>query len=214
MAGEEGEARYFASEYLEEQYDRMAESYNGNRGDFDNSDQLEELGRLVGKSARVLDVGCGSGRPVAQYFAGRGCDVKGFDLSGEMIKLARENVPRAEFYRANLLEVGYPPEEYELVVSFYCIFHIVKKRQPWVFSEFYRTLKPDGYSYLTLACDKYTGEKEFQGTVKFGDTLLPYAHYTPEKYGAILRETGFDVRSLEELTIGGETMLWALVQKK
>lgn len=202
---------YFSPSYLERQYDLMAESYNDNRHLFDNSTQLDELGGLVGKGGRVLDVGCGSGIPVASYFVGLGCEVKGIDISGRMIELARRNVPGAEFEKADMLEVAYPPASFDLIVSFYCIFHVRKDMQNGVFEKFFRWLKPGGYSYFTLAGEGYTKRPHFEGTIEFGDHLLPYAHFTEGRYRDMLSSDGFDVLSMKDLSIGGETMLWVLV---
>ncbi|MDY6796769.1 MAG: methyltransferase domain-containing protein [Actinomycetota bacterium] len=204
---------HFSPSYLEEQYDSMAQSYNDHRHLFDNSAQLAELGKLVGKEDRVLDAGCGSGIPVAKYFVERGCEVVGVDISGEMIKLARKNVPGAEFHKADILKLDYPEGDFDLIASFYCIFHIRKSSQNRVFTDFHRSLKPGGYAYFTLACEGYTGEKEYEGPMKFGDHILPYAHFSEEEYRRMISGDGFDVLSMQDLTIGGETMLWVLVRK-
>lgn len=202
---------YFSSNYIAEQYDKMAESYNANRHLFDNSAQLEELGKLTGKD--VLDAGCGSGIPVARYFVEEGCEVTGFDLSEQMILLARKNVPGGKFFQADLLTIDLPDDRYDLVLSFYCIFHILKKRQGEVFRKFFQAMKTGGYSYFTLAGKEYTESTEFEGTKKFGLHVLPYAHFSEEQYREMLRGVGFEVLSMENLTIGGETMLWVLVRK-
>jgi SAM-dependent methyltransferase len=204
---------YFSTGYIEKQYDEMAKSYNDNRHLFDNSSQLEELGKLVGKGDRVLDAGCGSGIPAAKYFVDLGCEVVGVDISGKMVELAESNVPGGEFYKADLLDIEYPRDHFDMIISFYCIFHIRKKLQGKVFKEFYHLLKPGGYSYFTLAGKGYTKKASFEGAIKFGDHLLPYAHFTEEEYRRMLTDENFDIISMRNLTIGGETMLWVLVRK-
>jgi len=204
---------YFSPAYLERQYDHMAQSYNDNRHLFDNSAQLEELGKLVGKGDRVLDAGCGSGIPVARYFVDLGCKVTGMDISGRMIELAEKNVPGGSFEKADLLKVDYPAGDFDLIASFYCIFHVRKALQSTVFERFFTWTKPAGYCYFTLAGEGYTGKPHFEGTMQFGDYVLPYAHFTEEQYREMLSQVGFDVLSMQNLTIGGETMLWVLVKK-
>src|SRR3954451_4923663 len=54
-------------------------------------ERLVELGRLRG-GARVLDVGCGTGR-VATALAERGAKVWGVDASAAMLEVARARVP-------------------------------------------------------------------------------------------------------------------------
>ena len=43
----------------------------------------------LGEGAKVLDLGCGSGRPVAQHMAERGLRVTGVDSSPTMISFCR-----------------------------------------------------------------------------------------------------------------------------
>lgn len=204
---------YFSTEYIGKQYDLMAAEYNDNRHLFDNSRQLDMLRGLVKEGGKVLDVGCGSGIPVAKYFVDREMDVVGFDLSKKMIVLAEENVPKGKFFQADVLTIDLPPSDYDLVVSFYCIFHIRKDRQEEVFGKFFETMKPGSCSYFTLACEQYTCREEFEGTKKFGKHVLPYAHFSEPHYREMLEVIGFKVVSMEHLEIGGETMLWVLVQK-
>jgi SAM-dependent methyltransferase len=204
---------YFSPKYIEKQYDEMAQSYNDHRHLFDNSSQLEELGKLVSKGDKVLDAGCGSGIPAAEYFVELGCEVVGVDISGKMIELAEINVPGGEFYKADLLDIEYPRDHFDMIISFYCIFHIKKKLQGKVFKEFYDLLKLGDYSYFTLAGKGYTKKASYEGVIKFGDHLLPYAHFTEEEYRQMLTDENFDIISMQNLTIGGETMLWVLVRK-
>jgi ubiquinone/menaquinone biosynthesis C-methylase UbiE len=204
---------YFSPKYIEKQYDEMAQSYNDNRHLFDNSSQLEELGKLVSKGDKVLDAGCGSGIPAAKYFVELGCEVVGVDISGKMIELAESNVPGGEFYKADLLDIEYPRDHFDMIISFYTLFHIRKNMQGKAFNEFYDLLKPGGYSYFTLAGEGYTKKASFEGAIKFGDHLLPYAHFTGGEYRHMLTDDDFDILSMNNLTIGGETMLWVLVRK-
>jgi len=204
---------YFNPAYLQEHYDQMAEWYTKNRYLFNNDSQLEKLAGLIGEGKRVLDLGCGDGVPVCQFFVALGCQVTGVDISGRMIALARENVPKAQFLHLNLLDIAFEPASFDLVTAFYTLFHLCKADQQKVFRKILQLLALRGYAYFTLACQEYTGQVEFEGTITFEGKRLPYCHYSREQYREILGRTGFAVVSLENLTIGGETMLWALVQK-
>ena len=203
----------FSPAYLQKHYDRMAESYTKNRHLFNNEPQLEKLAGLLGERQRVLDLGCGDGVPVCRFFADRGCRVTGVDLSGRMIALAREHVPQAHFLQMNLLDLAFEPGSFDLVTSFYTLFHLRQADQQRIFPMIFQLLAPGGYAYFTLASKAYTGHEEFEGTMTFENQRLPYGHYSKEGYQEILPQTGFAVLSLENLTIGGETMLWALVAK-
>jgi SAM-dependent methyltransferase len=59
------------------------------------------------RTGRIVEVGCGSGR-LARHLSDRGYDVRGFDVSPAMIRLARREAPRARFGVASLVDVAVP----------------------------------------------------------------------------------------------------------
>jgi 2-polyprenyl-3-methyl-5-hydroxy-6-metoxy-1,4-benzoquinol methylase len=54
---------------------------------------IERFADMLWQGAAVLDIGCGSGDPIARYLAGRGHPITGVDGSPEMIALFRANLP-------------------------------------------------------------------------------------------------------------------------
>lgn len=205
---------FFSAGYLKEKYDQMAESYMESRSLFDNTNQLKRLASLIPPGAKVLDLGCGTGLPVAKFFADRGCEVLGIDLSDRMIELARQNVPNATFSIKNILQLEFNENYFDLIVSFYCLFHLRKEKQKEAFNKIIRWLKIDGYSYFTLATKEYTGMENFEGTIDFEGKLFPYSHYSLEDYKKIFSSLRAEVISMEKLQVGGETMLWVLLEKQ
>lgn len=53
---------------------------------------VKEVIKLLQPGARVLDVGCGTGAPVAKMLADACMDVNGSDVAPQMVKLAQQNV--------------------------------------------------------------------------------------------------------------------------
>lgn len=205
---------FFSAGYLKEKYDQMAESYMESRSLFDNTNQLQKLASLIPSGAKVMDLGCGTGLPVAKFFADRGYEVLGIDLSDKMIELARKNVPNATFSIKNIMQLDFNENHFDMIVSFYCLFHLKKEKQKEAFHKIIRWLKIDGYSYFTLATKEYTGMDNFEGTIDFEGKLLPYSHYSLEDYQKIFQTLGTEVISMEKLPVGGETMLWVLLEKQ
>lgn len=60
------------------------------------------------RSGRVVELACGGGIS-SRVIADAGFDVSGFDLSPQMIELARERVPEAEFAVESIYDVDIPP---------------------------------------------------------------------------------------------------------
>lgn len=195
-------------------YNTLAGDYGSGRHHFDNSTQLHRLGRLIPPNIDALDVACGAGIPVTKYFVDRGDRVIGVDLSDRMLALAQRNVPNAtQFIQKDLRDLDFPPNSFDLVTAFYCIFHIDRRYHEAIFQNFHRMLKPNGYTYATLASEDYTGQPEFHGVIEFNGKSLPYSHFTAETYRNMVTGIGFELLSAENLSIGGETMLWVLAQK-
>ncbi|MFF4174095.1 class I SAM-dependent methyltransferase [Streptomyces sp. NPDC001744] len=84
--------------------------------------QLAALDWLTGRlapGARVLDVGSGTGRPAAEALTRAGFGVTGIDVSGEMVRLARRQVPAARFEQADVRTYRPPAGGYDAVCAFF-----------------------------------------------------------------------------------------------
>jgi ubiquinone/menaquinone biosynthesis C-methylase UbiE len=149
-----------------------------------------------------------------RFFADSGHCATGTDISSEMLALAARNVPEAVLIQADSAALELEADSFDLITSFYSLFHLNLNHQQRAFEGFLKLLRPGGIAYFTLASEAYTGEAEFCGTKKFAGEELPYSHTTPEAYRVLLEKTGFVVESMEHLLIGGETMLWVLIQKR
>lgn len=68
---------------------------------------VEEVIKLLNPGSRVLDIGCGTGAPVAKMLADAGMDVVGSDVAPQMVKLAQQSVA-GTFEVADMVE--YQPE--------------------------------------------------------------------------------------------------------
>ena len=54
------------------------------------------------KPAQIIDIGCGTGRPVCSSFADAGHSVLGIDISSAMISDAKAKVPNAKFEKIDI----------------------------------------------------------------------------------------------------------------
>ncbi|MFC9583670.1 class I SAM-dependent methyltransferase [Streptomyces yangpuensis] len=103
-----------------EVFDALGERYEEVFGQVPG--QIEALDWLTARlpaSARVLDVGSGTGRPTAETLVRAGCDVTGIDVSAAMVALARAKVPGARFEQADVRTYTPPPGGFDAVCSFF-----------------------------------------------------------------------------------------------
>ncbi|WP_157851668.1 class I SAM-dependent methyltransferase [Streptomyces monomycini] len=107
---------------------------------------IERLLKRLPRGARVLDAGCGTGRPTcAQLCAGGGLDVTGIDVSEAMLAAARANVPEARFLLVDLLgEQATGLGTFDAVVSFFCLMNLPEPVFVSALARFASLARPDG----------------------------------------------------------------------
>jgi trans-aconitate methyltransferase len=100
--------------------------------------------------ARVLDLGCGAGIPVARALTDAGHDVVGVDGSDRQIALARANVPAAEFIRSDMRTVDFPSRSFNAVAAFYSVTHVPRSDHRRLLESIVGWLKPAACSSPAL----------------------------------------------------------------
>ncbi len=65
---------------------------------------VREAVSLLQPGSRVLDIGCGTGVPVALMLADANMDVHGCDIAPGLVQLAQQRVPAGRFVAANMID--------------------------------------------------------------------------------------------------------------
>src|ERR1044072_3978756 len=79
-------------------YDRHAATWDTNRGrGLFRRPWLDRLAALLPTGGSVLDVGCGSGEPIARHFVEAGYRLTGIDSSPAMIAMCRARFPQHDW---------------------------------------------------------------------------------------------------------------------
>jgi SAM-dependent methyltransferase len=143
----------------------------------------------VGRDARVLDVGCGSGwatRLLADYaVSGR---VTGIDISDEMVNLARESSrshPNTDFEVASAEQLPFPANEFTHAFSMESLYYY--RNIPKALKEIQRVLRPGGSFFAVV--DLYW---ENEATHQWIDTLkVPVELLSIDDYRSLFIDAGF-----------------------
>lgn len=143
------DARSQHRDVVRQGFDRCAERYARLRGE-EVPPELDWLTGSLAPGARVLDLGCGPGRPVTAHLAARGCDVTGIDLSAAQVELARQSVPAAAFVVGDVMEQEFPARSFAAATAFYMLFHLSIEEQPAMLARVFRWLVPGGLFLLTV----------------------------------------------------------------
>ena len=91
----------------------------------------------------ALDVGCGAGGRLISKIEARGFTVTGLDASSEMIKLAEQTHPKANFIHADI-ENWDTDETFDFICAWDCLFHLPLKAQEPVLTKLCQTLNKGG----------------------------------------------------------------------
>lgn len=169
---------------------------------------LDDLRRRIPAGGTVLDLGCGSGVPVARTLAAAGFRVTGVDISEVQIRRARERVPRAEFLHADITAVSFPAASCEAVVSFFALIHVPLAEQPPLLRKIAGWLRPGGCFVATMGHHEWTGtEENWLG----GGAPMWWSHADAATNRAWIEQAGLLVER-EELVPegdGGHALFWA-----
>jgi cyclopropane fatty-acyl-phospholipid synthase-like methyltransferase len=97
-------------------YDQIAAEFNRARV-LESPDELAPLLEVLAPGSTVLDLGCGSGVPIAKALAASHA-VIGVDLSAGQLANALAQVPNAQFLQADMSRCCFRPGSFDAVVSF------------------------------------------------------------------------------------------------
>ncbi|HZX08412.1 class I SAM-dependent methyltransferase [Kribbella sp.] len=190
-------------------YDVLSQRYDEATGaDSKYAPWIAELLTRLTPGSRVLDLGCGSGVPIARALTTAGHHVLGVDISEVQISRAREQVPDAEFVNADALTLELAAGSLDAVVSLYALIHIPLDDQPLLLERIARWLRPGGFFLCTTGHTAWTGtEDDWLG----GGTTMWWSQTDAATYRRWLTDAGLTVET--ELYVpessGGHALFWS-----
>ena len=191
-------------------YDTIAEIYFERYAGSPVRDRwLKELVALLPRRARVLDLGCGAGIPVARELTTRGFAVTGVDNSARQIEFARSNVPEAQFIHSDMMNVEFASASFDAVVAFYSITHVPREEHAILLQRIATWLKPSGIFLASLGADQLPASREeWLGTEMF------FSHYDAQTNEKLVRDSGFSIERAELVDEDNEheRFLWVIAR--
>jgi len=167
-------------------------TYISTGGQETTTEFCEKLGLQAGQ--KVLDVGCGIGGSAFHMAREYGVEVRGVDLSTNMITLALENQARMEedvkkkvcFEIVDITKAVFADESFDVIYSRDTLLHIGDKET--LFANFYKWLKPGGRLLISDYC---RGDQEHSDRFLRYVSQRGYHLLTVPDYGAVLSKVGF-----------------------
>ena len=114
-------------------------------------------------AGRVLELGCGAGN-TSTWFAQKGYELVGVDLSPTAIEWARERIVAegvdATFIQGNVLRLDdLDDDQFDLVIDSHCLHCIIGDDRQCFLSEAFRVLKPGRVMWVETMCEPVIAEK-------------------------------------------------------
>ncbi len=131
----------------------------------------------------VLDLGCGTGDPIARWFMAEGFTVTGVDFSQAMLDIARDRWPDGDWHQADMRDFELD-QQFDGIIAWNSFFHLTSQEQQGCIARMSRHLRPGGMLMLTVG----PRAGEISGTV--GAEPVYHASLSPAGYAVCLEENG------------------------
>lgn len=183
-------------------YDKIAGWFDTNRGrGLMEREYLDALAARLPACGSVLDLGCGSGEPLAGFFIRKGFSVTGVDGSPAMIALCRERFPAMSWLVGDMrgLALG---RRFDAVLAWDSFFHLSMAEQRAMFPVFGAHLNPKGSLLFTSGPSAGDIAGAIQGE------QFPYSSLDAAEYRRLLGEQGLSIllHKVEDPACGKHTV--------
>ena len=176
-----------AVEYATEYFDELS------RKPFDR-ELLEAFAAGLRGKGEVLEIGCGPGQ-VSRFLKDLGVEMRGVDLSTEMVGCAGRLNPDIPFEAGDMLALPADDESFAGVVSFYAIIHLQRADVTRALREMHRILQPGGKLLISF----HGGEGSLHRDEWFDKPVsVDVSLFSSEEMRAYLEAAGFSVVEIAE----------------
>ncbi len=196
---------------IEDGYNQIAELYHRKRlaKKEINDKYFDELLYYFPETGKLLDLGCGGGQPMTAYFANKGFEVVGVDISPKMIEIAKKQIPQGNFFVSDMTECRFREEEFDAIVSTFAIIHVPQEKQLPLFKKIFKWLKIGGTAFLVLA-----NQETKDWTDNFYGVQMYWSHFGKEGYKEIIDKVGFELIWDEVETLPNGEVFYNVILKK
>ncbi|MDE1153421.1 MAG: class I SAM-dependent methyltransferase [Micavibrio sp.] len=183
------------------QYEAIADWFDANR----NKTLFEKpyLDRIAAEAPgkNLLDLGCGSGEPMAAFFIANGFTVTGMDISQRMVDMAQRRFPAHRFSIGDMRTADFGGQ-YDVMLAWDSFFHLTGDEQRAMIPKFGRHAAQNAL----LLFNTGPGEGTAYGTMEGHD--IHHASLSAAEYKTLLETAGFKVivHTVEDHACGGRTV--------
>ncbi len=137
-------------------YNRNFEQFISDTLGSDMSELYTMFLERISKDARILDLGCGSGRD-SDYFLKNGYEVVAMDGSEEFCMIVKERLA-CEVHHLSFDEIRFE-NEFDGIWACASLLHLPKSKLPGMFNRLFLALKEGGVLYCSFKYGNFEGER-------------------------------------------------------
>jgi SAM-dependent methyltransferase len=168
-------------------YQRFARAFDRDRGrTLMERRYLNLMLERLPAQPQVLDLGCGTGEPIARYLIEQGCRLTGVDAAPAMIELCRERFPGAQWLVGDMRSLPLL-RQFDAILAWNSFFHLTPEDQRRMFAVFQAHVAPRGMLLFT------SGPRAGDAIGDLYGHALYHTSLDPADYEALLQEVGFEV---------------------
>ncbi|MCE0723430.1 class I SAM-dependent methyltransferase [Legionella sp. 9fVS26] len=191
-----------------EAYDELIDWFDAHRNKELLMEQfyLQQIKKHFPHGGSVLDIGCGTGEPIAKFLIEAGYELTGVDASKKMIERCKHNVPNAQWILEDMRTMKFTVQ-FDIVIAWHSFFHLPQADQRSTLNLFSSLVKPKGLLLFT------SGPEAGEVWGENGGYDLYHASLDTKEYETILNKNNLQVlvHKVNDPNCGGATV-W-LAQK-
>ncbi len=183
-------------------YERHARAWDEERGkSLMERAWLDRFKAAIPSGEAILDLGCGSGEPIARYLIASGLHVTGVDSSSSLVELCQERFPDEEWIVGDMREVRLD-RRFGGILAWDSFFHLTPDDQRRMFAVF------DAHAGEGAALMFTSGPRAGEAIGSYRGEALYHASLDPTEYEALLKAHGFGVIAYvpDDPLCGGHTV--------
>lgn len=170
-----------------ELYDEITDWFDTNRHKgLMEREYLEILINRIPEKGKILDLGCGSGEPIAKFLIEKEFQLYGVDGSKNMIELCKQRFPNHKWLIADMRTLDLK-EKFDAVIAWDSFFHLKQGDQRHMFKIFRNHINTNGILLFT------SGPENGEVVSKLDGRDIYHSSLSPNEYRELLKQYDFEV---------------------
>ncbi len=187
----------FMAKHNQQSYDQIADQWWQERQWSLDKNAIDQAIPYIRSAGKILDVGCGSGKPIAEYLLSRGFDVYGVDISERQLHYAQQIISKERLWQGDI-RTWQIPLKFDGIICWFALFHVHADEHATILKKFYDCLNPQGIILMTMA-DTAGPQGDYQivddqsiKSIMFGQEFYYSGHSVSENL-KLIKAAGFQI---------------------